>query len=166
MMYEASQYRRQKLNIAGSNQNEAEQNFKDLTNLLVLHQMRMKISANEERDKMVKSYCSIGLTSIMLFVLISLTIGGASALPVNETVKNFRISFDAIDDTNMVAKVWSDGPMLGGSPIKGPTNELASGVFVMAGNASDPYKRWGMCGIFVLKNPENTSIIEKKCDAK
>jgi hypothetical protein len=76
-------------------------------------------------------------------------------------VKNFRISFDAVDDTNMVGKLWNYGPMIGGIPIKAPTNELTNAVAVLVGNASDPYKRWGMCCAFILKNPENTSNIEK-----
>jgi hypothetical protein len=113
---------------------------------------------------MVRSYCSKGLTTITLIVLISLTIGSALAFPVNETVKNFRIRFDAVDDTNMVAKYWSNGAeFLGITPSKSliPTNELTNAIMVMAGNASDQYKRWGACFILILKNPENTSSIEK-----
>lgn len=103
----------------------------------------------------------MGLALIVLFILPSLVIAETSALQVNETVKNFRISFNAINDTNMVAKFWSNGSAFFGSSFKAPTNELANGVAVLAGNDTDPYKRWGMVGIFVLKNPENTSNIEK-----
>ena len=113
------------------------------------------------RDKLAKSYIWIGLALVVLFILPSLVIAEASALPVNETVKNFRISFDAINDTNMVTKFWSNGSALFGSSFKAPTNELAKGVAVLAGNDTDPYKRWCMCGVFVLKNPENTSNVEK-----
>jgi hypothetical protein len=103
-------------------------------------------------------------TALILFALCFLlpsTFVGASALQVNETVKGFRISFDAIDDTNMVAKFWSNGSSFFGDTLRGPLNELANGAGVMAGNGSDPYKRWGACLIFVLKNPENTSNIER-----
>lgn len=115
---------------------------------------------------MAKSYIRMGLIRmglalVLLFILPSLVIAETSALQVNETVKNFRISFDAINDTNMVAKFWSNGSAFFGSSFKAPTNELANGVAVLAGNDTDPYKRWGMVGIFVLKNPENTSNIEK-----
>ena len=110
---------------------------------------------------MAKSYIWIGLALVVLFILPSLVIAEASALPVNETVKNFRISFDAINDTNMVTKFWSNGSAFFGSSFKAPTNELAKGVAVLAGNDTDPNKRWGMCGVFVLKNPENTSNVEK-----
>jgi len=102
---------------------------------------------------------------ITLIVLMSLTIGGSSAFPVNETVKNFQISFDAIDDTNMVAKIWSNGGEFLGSPLSEdfpiPANELANAVVVLSGNGSDQSERWGACMILVLKNPENTSDIEK-----
>ena len=98
---------------------------------------------------------------VVLFILPSLVIAEASALQVNETVKNFQISFDAVNDTNMVAKFWSNGSAFFGSSFKAPANELANGVAVLAGNDTDAYKRWGMCGVFVLKNPENTSNVEK-----
>ncbi len=110
---------------------------------------------------MAKSYTRTGLILFALCVLSFLLVTGASALQVNETVNGFRISFDAINDTNMVAKMWSNGSIFAGNPMKKPTNELANGVAVLAGNSSDPYDRWGMCLIFVLKNPENTSNIEK-----
>ncbi len=113
------------------------------------------------RDKLAKSYIWIGLALVVLFILPSLVNAEASALQVNETVKNFRISFDAINDTNMIAKFWSNGSAFFGSSFKAPANELANGVAVLAGNDTDPYKRWGMCGVFVLKNPENTSNVEK-----
>jgi hypothetical protein len=111
---------------------------------------------------MGKSHIWIGF---MLFTLCLVT-AGASALPVNETAKGFRISFDAIDDTNMVAKLWSDDSGLFGKPLNapgndGPVNEASSLVVVMAGNSSESGKRVPTCLVFVLKNPENTSKIEE-----
>ena len=113
------------------------------------------------RDKLAKSCILMGLALVVLFILPSLVNAEASSLQVNETVKDFRISFAAINDTNMVAKFWSNGSSFFGSSFNAPANELANGVAVMAGNDTDPYKRWGMVGVFVLKNPENTSNIEK-----
>lgn len=113
------------------------------------------------RDKLARSHIWIGLALVVLLILPSLVNAEASSLRVNETVKGFRISFTAINDTNMVSKFWSNGSAFFGSSFKAPANELANGVAVLAGNDSDPYKRWGMVGIFVLKNPENTSNIEK-----
>lgn len=110
---------------------------------------------------MARSCIWIGLALVVLFILPSLVNAEASSLQVNETVKNFRISFDAINDTNMIAKFWSNGSAFFGSSFKAPANELANGVALLAGNDTDPYKRWCMCGVFVLKNPENTSSIEK-----
>lgn len=110
---------------------------------------------------MARSHIWIGLALVVLLILPSLVNAEASSLQVNETVKGFRISFTAINDTNMVSKFWSNGSAFFGSSFKAPANELANGVAVLAGNDSDPYKRWGMVGIFVLKNPENTSNIEK-----
>lgn len=110
---------------------------------------------------MARSHIWMGLALVVLLILPSLVNAEASSLRVNETVKGFRISFTAINDTNMVSKFWSNGSAFFGSSFKAPANELANGVAVLAGNDSDPYKRWGMVGIFVLKNPENTSSIEK-----
>jgi hypothetical protein len=103
------------------------------------------------RDKLAKFCIWIGIALVVLFILPSLVNADASSLQVNETVKDFRISFAAINDTNMVAKFWSNGSAFFGSSFKAPANELANGVAVMAGNDTDPYKRWGMVGVFVLK---------------
>jgi hypothetical protein len=105
------------------------------------------------RDKLAKSHIWIGLALVVMIILPSLVIAEASSLQVNETVKGFRISFTAINDTNMVSKFWSNGSAFFGNSFKAPANELANGVAVLAGNDSDPNKRWGMVGIFVLKNP-------------
>jgi hypothetical protein len=95
-------------------------------------------------------------------VLISLIIGGASAFPINETTKNFRISFDAAEDTNMIVKYWTYGDELSDSRFSGndspiQAKDIADAIIVIAGNRSDG----NLCGVFVFKNPENTSNIEK-----
>lgn len=113
------------------------------------------------RDKLARSHIWIGLALVVLITLPSLVNAEVSSLQVNETIKGFRISFTSINDTNMISKFWSNGSAFFGSSFKAPANELANGVAVLAGNDSDPYKRWGMVGIFVLKNPENTSNVEK-----
>lgn len=96
----------------------------------------------------------------MLFTLCLVT-AGASALPVNETVNGFRISFEAIDETTMVAKFWGDESGLFGKPLNGPSNEASSVVMVMAGNTNESPKRLTACLLFVFKNPENTSNMEE-----
>lgn len=101
---------------------------------------------------------------ITLVVLISMCFGGASALMVNETVKNFQISFDAIDDANMVARIWSNEGNFLDSPLSDapiPANEPTNAIMVVSGNTSDPDDRMGACMILVLKKPENTSEFEK-----
>lgn len=103
---------------------------------------------------------------ITLIVLISVGFSGISAIPVNETVMNFRISFDSINDTNMVAKFWSDEDKIFNEPLPEnattPTNEIIKAAGIVSGNASDSSDRWGGCIIIlVLKNPENTSVLEK-----
>jgi hypothetical protein len=102
------------------------------------------------------------------FMLLALCLvtAGASGLPVNETAKGFRISFDAIDDTNGVFKFWSDDSRLFGKPLNGPVNEASlngasRAVAVLVGNWSESSKRFAACLVFVLKNPENTSKIEE-----
>ena len=102
---------------------------------------------------MAKSCIWIGLALVVLFILPSLVNAEASSLQVNETVKDFRISFDAINDTNMIAKFWSNGSAFFGSSFKAPANELANGVAVLAGNDTDPYKRWGMCWRLRIEEP-------------
>jgi len=102
---------------------------------------------------------------ITLIVLISVGFSGISAIPVNETVMNFRISFDSINDTNMVAKFWSDEGKIFNEPLPEnattPTNEIIKAAGIVSGNVSDSSDRWGGCIILVLKNPENTSVLEK-----
>jgi len=100
---------------------------------------------------------------ITMFVLISLSFGGASGFMVNETTENFQISFDAIDDTNMISKMWSgEGELFDEfSEIIPTTNELTNAVMIFSGNTNDQDHRIGGCGILILKSPESANELEK-----
>ncbi len=93
---------------------------------------------------------------ITMFVLISLSFGGASGFMVNETTENFQISFDAIDDTNMISKMWSgEGELFDEfSEIIPTTNELTNAVMIFSGNTNDQDHRIGVFGILILKSPD------------
>jgi len=105
----------------------------------------------------VKSYVWGGSKLLGISILLSLMATGAFALQVNETIDNYQISFDAIQDTNIVAKFWDiQGLGQGLFPELGEY-EISKFDALMAGNVSDIDKRWAASVVFIFKNPINTS---------
>ena len=92
------------------------------------------------------------------FLVMQITMGDA-VVHVNETLGDFRISFDASNDTNMIGKYWNTT----GSGVFGslPHINISNAYMVVAGNINSKNTRWSGVAVLISKEPINTSYIEE-----
>jgi hypothetical protein len=88
---------------------------------------------------------------VVFATLLLLTIIGASALQVNETVGDrFRVSFDAPNNTNVIMKVWGSQEHPNPYMFLEKKKDILQEYTIIADSSV-------ICSVFILNNPFNTS---------
>lgn len=105
---------------------------------------------------MIKSKNSWGI--VVFTTIITMTITACSAYQVNETIGDYRISFDAPNDTNTIAKLWGGQAKYGlGHPLGAGPDDASKYYVLMTGNLSNFSTIIQGVVILDYENPINTS---------
>jgi hypothetical protein len=111
---------------------------------------------------------------VLALAIIVLAVPVNAVVPVNETVGDYRIRFDAEDNTlGTIGKLWnnSGGDLIGinqigiNQPPKTDPNleillNIKEAYFVFVGDANDKFNRSSIAGIIILEKPVNISNAE------